>query len=143
MPVSQERSQYKFHLALIAGAGLLFAIPAFVNVYLAGHDFFFHVMFSHHFTEQLWQGDLYPRWMQQMNAGFGSPIFFFYAPLPYYITSLLGAFPFMCWRILSFRQITTILHHCAVALLLGTTLNNFSDTQFQRHEIEPSNPASG
>ncbi len=54
-----------------------------------------------------------------------------------------GAFPFMCWRILSFRQITTILHHCAVALLLGTTLNNFSDTQFQRHEIEPSNPASG
>ena len=55
----------------------------------------------------------------------------------------LGAFPFMCWRILSFRQITTILHHCAVALLLGTTLNNFSDTQFQRHEIEPSNPASG
>lgn len=52
--------------------------------------FFFHVMFSHHFTEQLWQGDLYPRWMQQMNAGFGSPIFFFYAPLPYYITSLLS-----------------------------------------------------
>ena len=90
MPVSQERSQYKFHLALIAGAGLLFAIPAFVNGYLAGHDFFFHVMFSHHFTEQLWQGELYPRWMQQMNAGFGSPIFFFYAPLPYYITSLLS-----------------------------------------------------
>lgn len=90
MPVSQERSQYKFHLALIAGAGLLFAIPAFINVYLAGHDFFFHVMFSHHFTEQLRQGDLYPRWMQQMNAGFGSPIFFFYAPLPYYITSLLS-----------------------------------------------------
>lgn len=25
-----------------------------------------------------------------MNAGFGSPIFFFYAPLPYYITSLLS-----------------------------------------------------
>lgn len=50
MPVSQERSQYKFHLALIAGAGLLFAIPAFVNVYLAGHDFFLscHVQSSFH-----------------------------------------------------------------------------------------------
>ena len=90
MPMIQEKSPYRFHFLLIAVAGLLFAIPAFVNSALAGHDFFFHVMFSHHFSEQLWQGEIYPRWMPQMNAGFGSPIFFFYAPLPYYITSVFS-----------------------------------------------------
>lgn len=90
MSMVQEKSPYRFHFLLIAAAGLLFAIPAFINSMLAGHDFFFHLMFSHHFSEQLWQGELYPRWMQQMNARFGSPTFFFYAPLPYYITSLFG-----------------------------------------------------
>ena len=90
MPMIQEKSPYRFHFLLIAVAGLLFAIPAFVNSALAGHDFFFHVMFSHHFSGQLWQGEIYPRWMPQMNAGFGSPIFFFYAPLPYYITSVFS-----------------------------------------------------
>ncbi len=90
MPMVQARSQLRFHLFVIVVAGLLVGLPAFLSPCLAGHDFFFHVMFSHHFTEQLANGELYPRWMQNMNAGFGSPTFFFYAPLPYYVTSLIS-----------------------------------------------------
>ena len=30
-------------------------------------------------------GELYPRWLMAMNGGFGSPTFFFYPPLPYYV----------------------------------------------------------
>ena len=34
-------------------------------------------------------GELYPRWLYAMNDGFGSPAFFYYAPLPYYFTTFL------------------------------------------------------
>ncbi|MDD2343605.1 MAG: 6-pyruvoyl-tetrahydropterin synthase-related protein [Tolumonas sp.] len=84
-------SQWR-HLVIIVAAGLLLTMPLLVNGCMNGHDFFFHVIFSHHFTEQFWNGDLYPRWMSKMNAGFGSPTFFFYAPLPYYITSFISLF---------------------------------------------------
>jgi hypothetical protein len=53
-----------------------------------GHDFFFHRLNTHHFQEQLAAGQLYPRWLPKMNAGLGSPVMYFYPPLPYYINSL-------------------------------------------------------
>jgi hypothetical protein len=40
------------------------------------------------FTLQLTQGDLYPRWLMGMNQGAGSPVFYYYAPLAYYLTSI-------------------------------------------------------
>ena len=49
----------------------------------------FHLRWSKHFAEQFWSGELYPRWLMGMNAGLGSPTFFFYTPIPYYFTSLL------------------------------------------------------
>ncbi len=39
------------------------------------------------FSKQFWQGELYPRWLQDMFAGDGSPIFFYYPPLAYFITA--------------------------------------------------------
>lgn len=42
----------------------------------------------HHFASQLRDGDIYPRWLGGMNAGYGSPAFFLYAPLPYYAATL-------------------------------------------------------
>ena len=130
MSMVQEKFPYRFHFLLIAAAGLLFAIPAFINSMLAGHDFFFHLMFSHHFSEQLWQGEFYPRWMQQMNAGFGSPTFFFYAPLPYYITSLF-------WGLLpgdGFGALALILSATLTLIASGITayfwLKEFTSTRF-------------
>jgi hypothetical protein len=49
-------------------------------------------MWHTNFSTQLLAGDLYPRWLLDMNGGLGSPVFFFYAPLPYYITALLAPF---------------------------------------------------
>ena len=48
----------------------------------------YHLKWSKHFVEQFWQGDVYPRWLINMNDGLGSPTFFFYAPIPYYFSSL-------------------------------------------------------
>ncbi len=123
-------AQARLHLLIITVAGLLFALPALVSSCLAGHDFFFHVMFSHHFIDQLLDGELYPRWMQYMNAGFGSPTFFFYAPLPYYITSL---FSFIGWGDSS-GTLPLIFSACVALIASGVTayfwLKEFTSPKF-------------
>ena len=44
------------------------------------------------FSDQLWAGELYPRWLSQINDGLGSPYFFYYSPLAYYLASLFHGF---------------------------------------------------
>ncbi|MCX8156767.1 MAG: hypothetical protein N3J91_10025 [Verrucomicrobiae bacterium] len=55
----------------------------------AQHDARFHVNWSANFSRQLWEGEVYPRWLMDMNGGLGSPAFYFYPPAPYYATSFL------------------------------------------------------
>ncbi len=90
MMIISKRKVSWLHFFLIVGVGLILMIPALTNSCLAGHDFEYHVVISKHFSAQLWQGELYPRWLQNTNADFGSPTFFFYAPIPYYLTSLFS-----------------------------------------------------
>ena len=78
-------------LLTMIGVALLLVLPMWLTGCPRGHDILHHLIFSHHFTEQFWQGDLYPRWLQNMNGSFGSPTFFFYAPLPFWMTALLSA----------------------------------------------------
>lgn len=73
--------------------GLFLTSPQLLTTCLGGHDIYHHLIFSHHFSEQLLQGELYPRWLTSMNGGFGSPTFFFYPPLPYYLTALFSWIP--------------------------------------------------
>lgn len=52
---------------------------------------------------QLWAGDLYPRWLQNLDGGLGGPTFVFYPPVPFFITSLLQPFAHgagASWRLL-------------------------------------------
>jgi len=53
-----------------------------------GHSIEYNLVWLQNFSAQLAQGDLYPRWLVGMNHGAGSPVFYFYAPLPFYILSL-------------------------------------------------------
>jgi hypothetical protein len=48
-----------------------------------------HVMYAYHFSQQFWDGDLYPRWLAQADKGYGSPIFLEQYPFPYFVTALL------------------------------------------------------
>ncbi len=54
-----------------------------------GADVLFHYTLIDCFSRQFWSGDMYPRWCEGANSGLGSPVFLFYFPLPYYITTLL------------------------------------------------------
>jgi hypothetical protein len=79
-----------WHLLAIAGVAFLAMLPAFSYGIFKAHDLTdFHLRWAKQFSEQFWAGELYPRWLLGMNAGMGSPTFMFYAPVPYYFTSLL------------------------------------------------------
>lgn len=71
-------------------ASALLVLPLWLQGGTQGHDLFHHLLSGHYFGRQLWQGELYPRWLMAMNGGFGSPTFFFYPPLPYYVSALFA-----------------------------------------------------
>lgn len=54
-------------------------------------DMQWHILWLQHFSKQLSEGILYPRWLSGTNYGYGSPTFVFYPPLTYYIGSLIKA----------------------------------------------------
>jgi hypothetical protein len=78
---------------LIVCAGIFLALPALLfSVPPLGDDWVIHSLWYTRFSGQLWAGDIYPRWLVDMNAGLGSPAFFYYPPIPYFITSLFRPF---------------------------------------------------
>ena len=81
------------HLVAIAGAGVLLTLPVLIlGVPVFSDDGVTHSVWYSHFSQQVYSGDLYPRWLMDMNAGLGSPVFFYYPPVPFFITSLLRPF---------------------------------------------------
>jgi hypothetical protein len=75
-------------LAILVLVCLAAAAPALLtNVLLYGHDGPTHVRWQHFFASQLWQGEFYPRWLLEMNDGFGSPAFFVYPPLSHLVAA--------------------------------------------------------
>lgn len=59
-----------------------------------GHDAAHHRMWLTEFSHLVQNGELIPRWLPNSFSGFGSPTFYFYPPLAYYLGSvfvLLGA----------------------------------------------------
>lgn len=77
-------------LLSVAGCGLLLSYPCWRYGLSSNGDSVFHSMWYTNFARQFFAGDLYPRWLMDMNGGLGSPVFFFYAPLPYYATLLFS-----------------------------------------------------
>ena len=82
------------HLFVILAVGFVFTLPLLIYgmPYLSDDGGSHHAVWYLNFSQQLWAGDLYPRWLVNMNSGLGSPVFFYYPPLPYYLTSLLRPF---------------------------------------------------
>ncbi|MBD1857189.1 MULTISPECIES: 6-pyruvoyl-tetrahydropterin synthase-related protein [Leptolyngbya] len=77
---------------ILSAIAVLILLPAIWHGVFDAMDLQFHLRWTEQFSEQFWNGDRYPRWLQNMNAGLGSPAFFFYAPAPFYFTSLFSNF---------------------------------------------------
>jgi hypothetical protein len=81
---------------VIVAVGLAFSLPVALWGFRPGDPM--HLLWARHFSDQLWAGDLYPRWLMDMNSGLGSPTFFFYGCVPYYVTSVFQALvPYRDW----------------------------------------------
>jgi hypothetical protein len=78
-------------VAILALSSLYCVLPLLIHKSIpAGHDTGFHIFQSVQFLQGLGDGSLYPRWAADANNGYGSPNFIFYAPLPYYLVSLVN-----------------------------------------------------
>ena len=79
-----------FRTAALIASGILLTLPALIYGFPEiTDDATQHVLYIRSFSQQFWAGELYPRWLSEMNAGLGSPTFFYYPPLSYVITSLI------------------------------------------------------
>lgn len=87
-PINSSRIRI-FHCLALTVIGLALTVPVISSGFIQGHDVVWHMIWGRLFAEQFGSGDLYPRWLMDANAGFGSPIFYFYPPLPSYVASLL------------------------------------------------------
>ena len=77
-------------LLLIVAFGILLTLPLLVHGFWPyTWDARLHINWSINFSRQFWAGELYPRWLSGMNEGLGSPVFFYYPPTPYWVTSFL------------------------------------------------------
>jgi hypothetical protein len=83
-----------FPILIIVAAGFIFTLPAIIYgiPFLSDDGVSHHALWYTHFSTQLWAGDLYPRWLMGMNEGLGSPVFYYYPPVPFFLTSLLKPF---------------------------------------------------
>ncbi len=109
----------------IAGTGLVLTLPTLIYGYPAyGHDSLNHLIRYLHFSAQLWDGELYPRWLSGMNLGLGAPAMFFYPPVAYYATSLLrpllGSDPFGWYQLAVAATLALIASGAAAYLWLAT-----------------------
>jgi hypothetical protein len=77
-------------ILVIVGVGCFLTLPLLIyGLSIQSDDGATHVVWYTSFATQFWSGDLYPRWLMDLNNGLGSPAFFYYPPVPYFLTSLL------------------------------------------------------
>lgn len=86
-----SKSNILIYLIFIA-LGFLLTIPAFYQGMIVSHDILIYSNWHNCFSDQFLAGEWYPRWLIDMNGGRGSPVFFFYPPLPFYISSFFEYF---------------------------------------------------
>jgi hypothetical protein len=100
------------HILLIGCIALLAVGFHIVYGYPTGHSYHYNAQWATGFLGQLLSGDVYPRWLVNYPAGLGSPIFYFYAPAPFYLVS----FGFLFCQDCSVEQLLLFGHWAIFAL---------------------------
>jgi hypothetical protein len=75
---------------VLAAAAVLLLSPTLVLGTLISHSSPQNLTWASQFAEQVRAGILYPRWMPDSFDGLGSPAFYFYPPLPFWIDALVS-----------------------------------------------------
>ena len=75
----------------LTALGILLMLPSFLFGPGANHSYLYNYMWTGHFGEQMAAGQLYERWLPNSFEGLGSPTFYFYPPLAYWLSGGLAA----------------------------------------------------
>src|SRR5579864_9572208 len=76
-------------LAAITAVAVLIWAPTLLIAH-PGDSFSYDLNWSRQFTHLFWRGELYPRWTGASFEGLGAPTFYFYPPLAFWVTALIG-----------------------------------------------------
>lgn len=98
-----------FSICLLLAAVAAVTCAPTLLVFPNGDDLAQHYWWTTEFSKGLRAGEFYPQWLSGAYGGQGSPVMFYYPPLPFYFSSLftlLGADPLSaialsCWVALS------------------------------------------
>jgi hypothetical protein len=71
-------------LLLVAAA---LALPAALGPVRLNDSFWIDLVWLEQFAQELGKGTLYPRWLPLSHNGLGSPVFYYYPPLAFYLAS--------------------------------------------------------
>lgn len=84
----------RLHAAASAFAILVAAFVAWAVIiapcldgYPVGDSYYFNTAWIALFADQVAGGDFYPRWLTDFSGELGAPIFYFYAPAPFYLAA--------------------------------------------------------
>ena len=92
------RTDMRFRFILLAFVGAL-ACLSFLTDFLygppLGDSLPNNLVWLTSFDAAIWRGEIYPRWLPELWFGAGSPDFYFYGPLPFWISAILGHT--ICW----------------------------------------------
>lgn len=77
-------------LAAIALAVCAIMLPTAFRPNMLHDSFWIDQVWASQFTALLRDGTLYPRWLPLSHDGLGSPVFYYYPPLAFYLTGFFG-----------------------------------------------------
>ncbi len=84
-----QASHLRSALLWIVAATLLLCLPLMFHWDPAqkSSDLNIYLITFEAFSKQFWSGDVYPRWLHDVNDGLGGPVFIYYGPLSGYLFS--------------------------------------------------------
>jgi hypothetical protein len=98
LSTDSPRTSSRFRLVIVAficAIACLSLLAAFLFGPPLGHSLAANLVWLTSFDAGIWRGEAYPRWLPELWFGAGAPDFFFYGPLPFWVTSIFGRG--ICW----------------------------------------------
>lgn len=84
-----SRSVTLIHLLILTVFALLICAPVIrYGIPDLGNDSMDHARWAKQFSTQFWNGEWYPHWLANTNAGMGAPALFFYPSTAYYVAAM-------------------------------------------------------
>jgi hypothetical protein len=86
--MSREHRATLAAAAVMLAAAVLLSVPAALGPLRLNDSFWIDLVWLEQFARELAHGTLYPRWLPLSHNGLGSPVFYYYPPLAFYLGGL-------------------------------------------------------